>query len=289
MKTYQLVAVLLLVAAAGAGCIQDLKTLQLKKDGSGTLVEEIYMSPQLTGMMAQMTAGLAQTIEQGGAQVAGIDKAKVQAALEPLALFKSDIAKRTAALGPDVQLVSAQAKTSDKGWKGYVLTYSFLDVTKLKLTLLDRNMAGGGLGGDQQQEAPLLLTFRKEPLPEITFRQQPSAPTVSRARPDDPAGAVAGAGSFTAAMLAPLLQGLRVSFSVEVEGKITRTSGHYQQGKHRVVLLDLQMDKVLAHPEGIRLLDGGKADPAVLQKLRDLQIPGLAVEDLQSGLSIEWK
>ena len=235
------------------------------------------MSPQLTGMMAQMTSGLAQALEQGGAQVAGADKAKVQAALEPLALFKSDIEKRTAALGPDVQLVSAQAKTSDKGWKGYVLTYRFSDVTKLKLTLMDRNMAGGGLGGDQRKDAPLLLAFRREPLPEITFRQQPSQQAASRARPEAPAEALAGAGTLSATMLAPLLQGMRVGFVVEVEGKITRTGSHYQQGKHRVVLLDLQMDKVLAHPEGVRLLDGGKADPAVLQKLRDLQLPGLVV------------
>ena len=152
MKTYQLVAVLLLVAAAGAGCIQDLKTLKLKKDGSGTLVEEIYMSPQLTGMMAQMTAGLAQALDQGGVQMAGADQARVKAALDPLALFKTDIEKRTAALGAGVQLVSAQAKTSDKGWKGYVLTYSFADVTKLKLTLMERNLAGGRLGGGDQQQ-----------------------------------------------------------------------------------------------------------------------------------------
>ena len=37
MKSWQMVVALVVVAAAGAGCIQDQKILKLKKDGSGSL------------------------------------------------------------------------------------------------------------------------------------------------------------------------------------------------------------------------------------------------------------
>jgi hypothetical protein len=289
MKTWHNVVVLALMAAAGAGCIQDQKTLQLKKDGSGTLVEEIYMSPQLTGMLEQMTGGLAQALEKNSASMGAVNQAQVKAALDPLTLFKGDIAKRTAELGPGVQLVSTHAKTNDKGWKGYVATFSFPDVTKLHLTLAAQDAAGGMLGAEQKKEAPLLLEFRQGPRSEITFRQQPAAPAVPEGRQAGAAETMPGVEALPAALLGPMLQGLRLSFVVEVEGKITRTSSHYQEGRHRVVLMDLPMDKVLAQAAGAKLLEGGKNDPEVLKKLRDLKIPGLAIEDLQSGVSIEWQ
>ncbi|MCX7010249.1 MAG: hypothetical protein NTY53_23925, partial [Kiritimatiellaeota bacterium] len=127
MKTMRMMVALLVVAAAGVGCIQDQKTLKLKKDGSGTLVEEIYMSPQLTGMMEQMTAGFSQAVDGSGAKVDPAEKAKAKAALDPMAMFKGDIEKRTAALGAGVKLVSSEAKTNSLGWKGYVVTFGFPD------------------------------------------------------------------------------------------------------------------------------------------------------------------
>lgn len=289
MKTWQTMMALAVMAAVAGGCIQDQKTLKLKKDGSGTLVEEIFMSPQLTGMMEQMTAGMEQAVEKAGAQLPTADKAKAKAALDPLVMFKSDIEKRTSELGPGVKLISAQAKTSDKGWKGYVLTYSFSDITKVNLSLSDKPEPEGGMNAEKKKDEPLIVTFRKGPQPEIKFQQKPSAPAAAPAKKTAAEAPPPGAEALPAAMLGPMLQGMRISFVVEVDGKITQTSSHYRQGDNRVVLLDLQMEKVLANTAGAKLLEGGKDDPALLKKIHALKIPGLAIEDLEGGVSIQWK
>jgi len=287
MKTLRMLMAAACVAAMTMGCIQDQKILKLNRDGSGTLVEEIYMSPQLTGMMEQMTAGMAQAMGQAGAA----DKAKAKAALDPLAMFKTDIEKRAAELGPGVKLVSSQAKTNDKGWKGYIVTFSFADINKLNLTMGGKNEGGGGgmESGKKKKEEPMLLEFRKSPQPAIMFRQKATAKAAPKATESGAAEAMPGAEAMPAAMLAPMLQGMRINFIVEVDGKITRTNSHYKQGDNRIVLMDMQMDKVLASPEGAKLIGGGQDDPALLNKIRDLKIPGLAIEDMERGIAIEWQ
>lgn len=289
MNAWRMAVVLCVIALAGAGCIQNQKLLKLNKDGSGTLVEEVYMSPQLTGMMEQMTAGMSQAMEQGGAKVDPNEKSKAKAALEPLALFKGDIEKRTAELGSGVKLVSTQAKTNDKGWKGYVATFSFPDVSKLNLSMEAQSDDDGGMGATKKKKETLYLEFRKTPLPAIMFREKK---TDKLAKPEKKAAAaesMPGVDAMPAGMLSSMLQGMRVSFIVEVDGKITRSNSHYRQGDNRVVLMDMQMDKVLANAAGAKLIEGGKDDPEALNKLRALNIPGLVLEDMGRGIAIEWQ
>ena len=51
---------LMAVTALLSGCLEDRTVVKLKKDGSGTLTKEVYMSPQITTMMEQMAAGMEQ-------------------------------------------------------------------------------------------------------------------------------------------------------------------------------------------------------------------------------------
>ena len=286
MSRKSLTLAMALLAVVSAGCIQDQKVLKLQRDGSGTLVEEIYMSPQMTGMMEQMAAGMTQALPQGGAPA---DAAKAKAALDPLEMFKSDIEKRTAKLGPAVKLVSKASKTNAQGWKGYVLTYRFDDITKVNLSLTDQKKDDSAEPGKAKGD-PLRVTFRKTPRPMVSFQQVPLPQAA--AAPAKPGEAGAGAeanNAMPAAMMSAMLQGMRISFLVEVDGKIQSTTSHYRQGDNRIVLFDLPMDKVLANAAGAKLLEGGKDDPRALDKLRELKIEGLAIEDLSKGLVIEWQ
>jgi outer membrane murein-binding lipoprotein Lpp len=282
MKTWRAMMAVVLVALVCAGCIQDQKIFKLKRDGSGTLTEEIYMSPQLTGMMEQMTAGMAQAMDQGGSKPKSAAPAK---ALDPLAMFKDDIVKRTAALGPGVKLVSSKAKTNDKGWKGYEVVFSFADITKLKFNLSQDDVGEGEPGAPKKKADPLLVEFRKSPQPMVIFKELAKAKAAPAPKQTESAPGMEG----MAAMMGPMLQGMRISCIVEVDGKITRTTSHHQQGDNKVVLMDLLMDKVLANAEGMKLIGGSKEDPDALNKLRALNIPGLALEDMTRGITIEWR
>jgi hypothetical protein len=50
-------ALLLASALAFAGCMQVTTTVDVKKDGSGSVTETLFMSPQFTAMMAGMGGG----------------------------------------------------------------------------------------------------------------------------------------------------------------------------------------------------------------------------------------
>ena len=274
------------LAALAAGCIQDQKVLKLQRDGSGTLTEEVYMSPQITGMMEQMAASMTQGLPPGGRTT---DTAQAAAKVDPMDLFKADIEKRTAELGPDVRLVSKVSKANAQGWKGYAVTYQFKDINKVHLSLSDPKQDETS-EPDKAKGEPLQVTFRKTPHPTLVIKQKaPLAAAGAQPQAADPAGGSETNNAMPAAMMSAMLQGMRITFSVEVDGKILKTTGRYRQGDNRVVLLDLPMDKVLAHAAGAKLLGGNQDDPAMLEKIRALKIEGLAIEDLSRGIEIEWQ
>ena len=297
---------LMAVTALLSGCLEDRTVVKLKKDGSGTLTKEVYMSPQITTMMEQMAAGMEQmatgmaagiaSAGDAAAKPAAAGTAKPAAPVDPLAMFKEDIKKRTAELGPDATLEGQVAKTNAKGWKGYLLTYRFTDIRKLRLTMGDKGTMGekdspGNAEKSETNKPPLYVVFRTTPLPALLLRQ-PAATQVRKepkAKAEGEANVTMGAEAMPAAMLGPMLQGMRISFVIEVDGKITRSNSNYLQGDNRVTLLDLPMDKVLGNAQGLKLLEGDTDDPAMLKKLRDLKIDGLAIEDMERGIAIEWQ
>ncbi|MCX7010248.1 MAG: hypothetical protein NTY53_23920, partial [Kiritimatiellaeota bacterium] len=158
------------------------------------------------------------------------------------------------------------------------------------LTMAEKNDSGEGMGAEKKkEEPPMYLEFRKTPLPAIMFQEKKTAKAAKPEKKEAAGEAKPDMSGMPAAMMGTMLQGMRVSFVVEVDGKITRTNSHYQQGDNRVVLMDMQMDKVLAHAEGAKMIGGGQDDPEMLKKIRDLKIPGLALEDMERGIAIEWQ
>lgn len=271
------------LAAAGAllaGCVDDQTTLKLNKDGSGTLIQEVYYSPQIAAMGEGMGAALGATASPDGAKPAA-----AAPAADPLVAHAADIEKRIAAVGPGAKVVKKEAKTSAKGWKGFVLTYSFADVTKLQL-----NAGSDGPEGpaaEAEKQAPMKIEFRASPKPTVGFWQAPKA-----AKPAAPAGEAAANPMGDAAgmaMMGPMLQGMRLGFRVEVEGRITRTNSANKQGDRTVVLLDIPVDKLVANTQAAQVMGAGGADPEGLGKLRALNIPGLLIDDLEKGIAIEFE
>ena len=202
-------------------------------------------------------------------------------AADPLASFKSDIEKRAAGFGPGAKLVSQKAQSNAKGWKGYAITLRFDDVTKLQLSMGGGDEAGGP-GGEKPR--PMTIVFRKGPKPAVMF-QTPPAPKAAPA----PAAA-AGPNLMPSEAMGPMLAGMRMALLVEVDGKIVRTNSRYPRGERRVALLDLPMDKVMANPQGAALIGSNAAQgPDSLRKLWNLNIDGVAIEDLERGVAIEWE
>lgn len=268
------------LAVAGsllAGCVDDQTTLKLNKDGSGTLIQEVYFSPQIDAM----GAGLGAMASPDGAKPAA-----AAPAADPLAAHAGDIEKRIAAVGPGAKVVKKEAKTSAKGWKGFVLTYAFADVTQLRLSI--GSDGPGEAGGGQEKSTPMKIEFRKTPKPTVGFWQE-AKPAKPAAAPAGEAAANPMGDAASMAMMGPMLQGMRMGFKVEVDGRITRTNSANKQGDRTVTLLDIPVDKLIANAQAAKLMGAGGADPESLGKLRALNIPGLLIDDLEKGVAIEFE
>lgn len=262
---------------AASGCVDMQSEVKLKKDGSGTMTMTQYMSPQVAGMMESMT-GMA----------GGDTNAVAQAKPDPLAMFGDMIEQEIKKMG-EVKLVSKEAVTNAQGWKGFKLVCSFADIRKLNM------QSGGEMGpnGSEAAEEPgkpaaqsvveftpasagkkAVLVIRE---PDVKPAQSEAAPTEAGA-PDPEA---------MMGMMAPMMAGMRMQMAIEVEGKIVKTNAKYVTG-NKVTIADIQMDKVLANPEGRKLIAKSQSDPNAMNDLEKLNIEGVKVQRMKP-LEIEFE
>ena len=108
------------------GCLQDLKVVRLKPDGSGTIVVTRRLKSWVTEFVRKN--GLSDEFTE--------EKSRAKAA----------------ELGGGVEFVSAEKANLD-GWVGMTSTYSFKDVAKLKL-----DDEGSSLGLEKQPNGNVILT-----------------------------------------------------------------------------------------------------------------------------------
>jgi hypothetical protein len=248
MSSMQRILLALLLSLACAGCLRSTTTIDLKPDGSGTVLQETGISTQALAMLKSFAAS------QPGEKDNSAD------------MFTEETARKAAdTMG--VRFVSGEPfKTADL--EGYRARYAFDDITKVRV-----NMQQGTSGmSSPSGQPPFGFTFDKgATVSTLTVQMPEQAPGTS------PLQGLPGAGASDAnkaeaaqamAMMKMMMSGLFIDVALNVEGKIVRTNAPHVEGS-RVTLLQIDFDKLLA-------------DEAALQKLQaasDLKslanIPGL--------------
>ncbi len=261
-------------AALAAGCIESRTVVTVKNDGSGRIVVEEYMSPQLTAMMDQFK----DTIAPGATN-------KPATAADPLAMFADQIEKKNREFGGKARLEKREPAANAAGWKGFRLTYAFDDVRQVLLPL------GTSAEGDEEKPSDRMKV-------EFTPGRKAVLRLVPAADVDQPSGVSAAPASpppeanpQMAAMMAPMFAGMRVSLAIAVDGRITRNDGGYvaSDGKS-VTLLDVPVDKLLGHAEAMKLMmDKSIGDAEKARLLAGLKIDGLQVTDVTRPVTIEFE
>jgi len=195
-----------------AGCVEDLKVIRLKPDGSGTILYTRRMKDWAIESVRKNKL---------------VDEFTEEKARE-----------RAAALG-EVQFVSSE-KANAPGWEGMTATYSFNDVTKLKIEDSDSVFGLEKLPNGNRQ-----LT--------VTSRFKPAKQDNSSAQlPEETAKA--------------LLAGLKFRLAVEVDGKIVKCSSPHVEGPVLTVM-EFDLDQLLA--EEARLKKKAAEDPATLPEAKE--------------------
>lgn len=263
-----------LSAALLAGCVDMQSTVRIKPDGSGTLTMEQCFSPQMTGMMESM-GGMAGAM---GEAMGGTNAPAAKP--DALAMFEDMIQEQVKGMGDAVSVVSKQSITNAQGWKGFKLVCSFADINKLNLQGVG---VADGPGEDAEAEKSKLNVTFKPGKPAKLVIVEPETPEAkaAEAAPEgmDPEAMMQ--------MMAPMMAGMRMRMAIEVEGKIVKTNAKYVEG-NRVIVADIAMDKVMANPEGRKLMVGAQNDPSVMGKLAALKIEGVRI-NTEKSLEIEFE
>jgi hypothetical protein len=241
----------LLVALGSAGCLRSTTTIDLKADGSGTIVQETAVSAQALGML-QGLAGASQTAEK------------------PPQLFGEEQARKAAAT-MGVTFVSGEAVKIGE-LEGYRARYAFDDISQVTVKM------------DQGTDNLAPGTDAKKPPFGFAFKRGAAASVLTIQMPDQTPGAAGalpmpGAGGSDAdkaqaaqamAMMKMMMRGLFVDVALTVDGRIIRSNAPFVEGS-RVTLMQIDFDKLL----------GDDAALLKLQSARDIKslaaVPGLKV------------
>jgi hypothetical protein len=232
------ISLALLVAIASSGCLRSTTLIDLRPDGSGTILQETALNSQALGMMK----GMAAANQPGGA---------------PPDLFGEEQAKKTAAM-MGVTFVSGEPfKTGEL--EGYRSRFRFDDITKIKMNM---EPGASGMSGASKQP-PFAFTFDRRPASSLLTIQMPQPtpgdkgplPSLPGGMPgaDDPAQA-----AQALAMMKMMMKGMFVNVAMNVDGRIIKTNAPHVEGS-RVTLLEIDFDKLLTDETALKKLQAASA------------------------------
>ncbi len=219
-------------------CLEVAETITLKKDGSGTIVEETILGAQMSAMMTQLSA------LGGGAE--GKNE-----------MFSEESAKkRAAAIGTGVTVEKVE-KIDKDGRTGGRTTFHFNDINTVTLSLSDGASAltdsmpqAGEAEKAAEKAEPMKFSFKDNVLTITT--PQPKKPE-GAAKEEAPAGEAPalpeGAdGAQAQAMAMTMMKDMKMSMKLVIEPGIAESDASYVEG-NTVTLTEMDFGKLMADPE----------------------------------------
>ena len=229
----------LLPAVLATGCLRSTTTIELKPDGSGTIVQENAVGAEALAMLKSFASS-----GQQGKEGATPD------------IFTQEQAMKTAeSMG--VTFVSGEPiKTATL--EGYRARYRFDDITKIKVNMKQTPDAMPSGGSDQP---PFGFTFAKGSSSSTLTIQMPDQMPGGSALPGLPGGGGANADPAQAAqgmaMMKMMMKGLFVDLSLAVDGRIIKSNASHVEGS-KVTLLQLDFDQLLQDEANFKKLESAK-------------------------------
>ena len=251
MKKHVLPTLSLFAALALSSCFQDETTIHLKKDGSGTLVEETRLSGQMLGMMSLDKAPAGADATQKGPldDLLSADKAKA----------------RAAELGEGVTFVKVEPVTAGTS-KGARVTYQFADINKLRISL-DEGMKKMNSGDDgpgaakpaDKEEKPIGFSYKNGVL---TLRPNADMKGGKPDAPKKPDAAMQMDDAQGMAMMKQMFTDMKISLKLVADDGIAESNASHRDG-NTITLMEMDMNKLMAKPENMKKLSSlDKENPA---------------------------
>lgn len=237
-------------ALALSSCFQHETTINLKKDGSGTIVEETRMSGQMLAMMAQFAAGFG--AEEGDAQ----DPVKDM-------LSEEKAKKRAAELGEGVTVEKIEPVTVGTS-KGARVTFRFEDINKLRvstdnaMSMMSDTMPGEAVEEAATGEQPITFKYKDGTLVISTNIDAPKDKADAEKTEEDADDDL----EEGMEMMKQMFADMKISMKLVVEPGIAETNATHRDGD-TIILMEMDMNKLMENPDNLKkfgAIDG--EDPA---------------------------
>lgn len=217
-----------------SGCMQGDTVVKVNKDGSGTIEKTLMVRKDVVLMFQSMSAMMNQ---------------KNSGTPKEFKLFDENKLKNQASNnGEGVTYVSGKEVHRDN-FEGYTAVYTFADINKL---ILNQDLSSEMPNGKKSNKPKEYVTFHFDKgdtsklsinIPKTKNKEKQSKPQPATASKEQ-----------TEEMLKQtqeMFEGMRMSMSVEVDGRIVQTNAAYPDGSH-ITLMDIDFDKVIKDPEAIK-------------------------------------
>jgi hypothetical protein len=273
------------------GGLQSTTTINVAKDGSGTIEERTVAGEEFVVLMSQFSQGLAGLL--GGDDAAAPPS-------NPILQPEDDYKKRSSVFGEGVTFVSAEEVKDSKGGAGALVRYRFDDITKLEVRVEDTMSAldtmkskipipipndvniPNNFGG-----APITFSFDPGstaslgvnlPDPDEEAMREATAQAAKTKTPD--ADDIARASEFLGEM--------RFSLLVKVDGEVVTSDATHQEG-NAATLFALDFGKILADPDAFAKIQALSGEQDVAKAKMELEkVDGMTLEP-KDAIEIRFK
>jgi hypothetical protein len=261
MKKYKTLFIFPLLMLLFAGCLQVETTLKVNKDGSGIINEKVLFSKTFVNMMKDF----AQAFQDS-------------ASTENFSMFsEEEIIADAQDYGENVVYVSHD-KINNENWEGFQATYSFDDITKIRISPDPDSKVdlGGEATGNEQEEEYYFFKFVKGDTPQLIIDRPEielnSETDVKNDSEDSEQSDEEGEDEFLKVM-----EGMKIDITVEVEGEIINTNATYVQGS-RVTLFQMDFSEMMKNKEGFE--EFKKNEPKNIEEMKKYleKLPGIKLE-----------
>lgn len=255
-------AVALVAAMIGSGCIRSATLITVKPDGSGTIEQSVLMN---TAALKGMLGGLGAPGGPGQS---------------PGAVSEDELRKTAARLGEGVTYVSSEPVKAADGFEGAKALYAFTDISKVRVDQ-DPNLSGStsGVTTAPKTENPVTFAMAKSgglSTLTVTFNDKPARDKAASA----PAGGPQMDNPQMTEMMKTMFKGFKVNIDLQVAGAIVKTNADHVAG-NKVTLLEMDLEALLADEAKLKEVQkvlGPNASVAELKPyLKDIK--GLKVND----------
>jgi hypothetical protein len=261
MKTFRWILILFTAAVLFTGCIQIQTKLFVKKDGSGTITERVMMSKTFVNMLTEFARSFQDSTSE-----------------EEFTIFKDDeVISDAKNFGEDVSYVSHEY-VSDENWEGYSATYSFKDVSKIKLSPDPDEKVDVGIGEkeSEQEEEYYYFKFNEGEISELVI-DRPEIEIEATETEDTEQEESEESDDQEGDEFSKMMEGMNIKITVEVEGDIVNTNANYVEGSE-ITLIQMDFGEMMKDEENFK--EFTNKEPSSIEEMKEFleKFPGMKLE-----------